>query len=144
MSRNNFILAVGDRNSEELSTIKEIMNSFYWGYYDVGESGKEATNMYLESGSHYDLVVMAGGFAWEEDTKTCPIQSLVLISYMRMWYKSEKMDLPTVIVYEPEENKRQRLCEMLEREMWTGVTIMGSREKIIDKLNNWWYEHTSM
>lgn len=140
---NNFILVVGNRDSEELSTIRESLSSLYWGYYDAAENGRKATELYLE-GTPYNLVVMAGGFRWEEYTISCPIQSLVLTGYMRMWYKSEKISLPAVIVYEPNESQRNRLNEMLEGEQWAEVTITGTREELNDRLDNWWVEHTTL
>lgn len=136
MSRNNFILAVGDKDSEDMRVIKETLNSCNWGYYDAAESGKKATDLYLSN--DYKLVVTTGGFGWEEYAEPCPIQSLVLVCYMRMWYKSENM--PTVIVYEPEENKRQRLYETREKEMEKWVTIIGSREELFAELDRWWYD----
>ena len=50
---NNFILAIGDRNSEELRTITEALKIHSWAAWnEVAEGGAEATQMYLKNGKN--------------------------------------------------------------------------------------------
>lgn len=140
---NNFILAIGDRNSETLRTITEAFKIHSWAtFHEVGEGGKEATSMYLKNGKNYALVVMAGGFAWEfqDNPKNyrCPIQSMVLTSYMQMWYKTEEHKQPEVIIYEPNADTQKLMRGMAKGQKWTWLTFVSNEAELHAALDDWW------
>ncbi len=140
---NNFILAIGDRNSEELRTITEALKIHSWAAWnEVAEGGAEATQMYLKNGKNYEIVVMAGGFAWEHQDEPqkyhCPIQSMVLADYMRLWYKTEEHKHPEVIIYEPDSDMQKLMHGMAKSGEWTWVTFVTNQDELNEALDNWW------
>lgn len=127
------ILVIGEKQR-----LTQTMDRHFSDRYKAFEYGADATQEYLKNGRNYKLVVMSGGFAWEKGEKNCPKQSINLAGFMEMWYKSENVLAPEIIIYEQDKEIRDEMeAAITDSTTKLQITLVENVDQLLVELE-WW------